>query len=229
MSIVDTTTRLIANNLQIAAPLVALTVSWVLYGVLGKQYLGADDDYWPMLRNRVLPVLDRIGATSGLYAKGRVSEAEFVGVVKMTEDEFERELEAAGFYRNPLSAVKRSPNGWHSDGSWARRYGRIRWLGDVLRAVQLPIVGLFGTMLGRFLQSAGDIFARRQTDVTLFTQTRDGEPWIWVFAHDEPNSLNPFTAWRHYLAKSWNAERGVNEVRGVLEERDVAFDTDPPR
>ena len=225
----ESATDLIANNLEIAAPVVAFAVSWVLYGVLGKRFLGADDDYWPMLRNRILPVLDRIGATSGLYAKGRVIEDEFVGVVKMPEDEFERELEAAGFYRNPLSAVKRSPNGWHSDGSWARRYGRLRWLGDVLRSVDVPVAGLLGTMLGRFLQSAGDIFARRQTDVTLFTQTRDGDPWIWVFAHDEPNSLNPVTAWRHYLAKSWNADRGVEEVRDVLEQHDIDFDTDPPR
>lgn len=225
----ESVTDLIANNLEIAAPVVAFVVSWVLYGALGKRFLGADDDYWPMLRNRILPILDRIGATSGLYAKGQVIEAEFVGVVKMPEDDLERELEAAGFYRNPLSAVKRSPNGWHSDGSWARRYGRVRWLGDVLHSVDVPVAGLLGTMLGRFLQSAGDIFARRQTDVTLFTQTRDDEPWIWVFSHDEPNSLNPLTAWRHYLAKSWNAERGVEEVRDVLAQRDIDFDTDPPR
>ena len=228
MTLVDTTTRLIANNLQIAAPLAALFVSWILYGVLGKRVLGADDDYWPMLRNLVLPVLDKLGATSGLYAQGEVIQEEFVGVVHMPEDEFEQHLEDAGFYRNPLSAVKRSPNGWKSDGSWARRYGRLRWLSDALRSIDVPIAGALGRMLGRFLQASGDILARRQTDVTMFTQDRGDTPFIWVFAHDEPNSLNPLTAWRHYLAKSWNAERGVDEVRDVLDEQGVQYSTSKP-
>lgn len=217
-------TDLIANNLKIAAPITSLVVSWALYGVLGRRYLDADDDYWPEIRNRLLPVLDRLGATSGLYAAARVRESEFVGVVTMAEDKFERELEAAGFYRNPLSAVKRSPHGWRSDGSWARRYGRVRWLGDALRAIDVPIAGPVGSMLGRFLQSSGDVFARRQTDVTIFTRHSDDDAvQIWVYAHDEPNSLNPATAWRHYLAKSWIAERGVSEVRNVLNSRDIEF------
>jgi hypothetical protein len=79
-------------------------------------------------------------------------------------------------------------------------------------------------MLGRFLQSSGDVFARRQTDVTIFTRHSDDDAvQIWVYAHDEPNSLNPATAWRHYLAKSWIAERGVSEVRNVLNSRDIEF------
>ncbi|MCD2204422.1 hypothetical protein [Halobacterium sp. KA-6] len=226
MTLTETASELVANNLQIAAPLVALAASWVLYGVLGKRMLGADDDYWPQLRNRLLPILHRLGATSGLYAQGKVLEDEFVGTVQMPEDEFERELEAAGFYRNPLSAVKRSPNGWESDGSWARRYGKVRWLADALRSLQIPVAGPPGRMLGRFLAAAGDIMARRQTDVTIFTQTQAGATTIWVFAHDEPNSLNPLTAWRHYVAKSWNAQRGVKEVRGVLEDRNINYQTD---
>jgi len=220
---VEVITDLIANNLKIAAPLAALLVSWLLYGVLGKRVLGADDDYWPRIRNRLLPVLDRLGATSGLYAKHQQSEREFVGIVAMDEEAFERELEDAGFHRNPLAAVKRSPSGWKSDGSWARRYGRIRGLGEVLRSADVPVAGLIGQMLGRFLAATGDIFARRQLHITIYTEEREGGTRLHLYAHDEPNSLNPLTAWRHYVGKSWSAKKGVRKARDVLKEREVPY------
>ena len=220
---VEVITDLIADNLKIAAPLAALLVSWLLYGVLGKRVLGADDDYWPRIRNRLLPVLDRLGATSGLYAKHQQSEREFVGIVAMDEEAFERELEDAGFHRNPLAAVKRSPSGWKSDGSWARRYGRIRGLGEVLRSADVPVAGLVGQMLGRFLAATGDVFARRQLHITIYTEEREGGTRLHLYAHDEPNSLNPLTAWRHYVGKSWSAKKGVRKARDVLEEREVPY------
>lgn len=220
---VEVITDLIANNLQIAAPVAALLVSWLLYGVLGKRVLGADDDYWPAIRNRLLPLLDRLGATSGLYAKQQQSQREFVGIVAMDEEAFEYELEDAGFYRNPLAAVKRSPSGWKSDGSWARRYGRIRGLGEFLRSIQIPVAGLSGRMLGRFLAATGDVFARRQLHVTIYTEEREDGTRIHLYAHDEPNSLNLLTAWRHYVGKSWSAKKGVRKMCDVLEEREVPY------
>jgi len=220
---VEVVTDLIADNLKIAAPLAALLVSWLLYGVLGKRVLGADDDYWPRIRNRLLPVLDRLGATSGLYAEHQQSEREFVGIVAMDEEAFERELEDAGFHRNPLAAVKRSPSGWKSDGSWARRYGRIRGLGEVLRSADVPVAGLIGQMLGRFLAATGDVFARRQLHITIYTEEREGGTQLHLYAHSEPNSLNPLTAWRHYVGKGWSAEKGVQDAREVLRNRDISF------
>ena len=220
---VEPITDLIANNLEIAAPLAALFVSWILYGILGKRFLGADDDYWPAIRNRLLPLLDRLGATSGLYAKHQQSKAEFVGIVAMDEEAFEVELEDAGFYRNPLAAVKRSPSGWKSDGSWARRYGRIRGLGEFLRSIDVPVAGLIGRMLGRFLAATGDILARRQLHVTIYTEQRDGSTRLHLYAHDEPNSLNPLTAWRHYVGKAWSAKKGVRKMRDVLENQEIAY------
>jgi hypothetical protein len=225
MTLVDTTTRLLANNLQIAAPVVALAVSWVLYGVLGKRFLGADDDYWPWLRSIILPIVHRLGMTSGLYATYQQHESEFVGIVAMGEEAFEEELEAAGYYRNPLAALKRSPHGWKSDGSWARRYGRIRWLGEVLRSIDVPIAGRIGTILGRFLQAAGDVGARRQVHVTIYTQTQadTGETRIWLYAHDEPNSLNPLTAWKHYVGIGQSHEQGIRKVREMLDRRGIDY------
>jgi len=221
---VEPITDLIANNLEIAAPLAALFVSWILYGILGKRFLGADDDYWPAIRNRLLPLLDRLGATSGLYAKHQQSKAEFVGIVAMDEEAFEVELEDAGFYRNPLAAVKRSPSGWKSDGSWARRYGRIRGLGEFLRSIDVPFAGLIGRMLGRFLAATGDVFARRQLHVTIYTEQRDGSTRLHLYAHDEPNSLNPLTAWRHYVGKAWSAKKGVRKMRDVLANQEIALE-----
>jgi len=220
----DTTliTDWIADNLQITAPIAALLVSWALYGVLGQQYLGADDDYWPALRRRLLPLLDAIGATSGLYAETQQSPSEFAGVVDdLGEEQLERELEAAGFHRNPLAALKTSPQGWESDGSWARRYGRIRWLGDALRDVQLPIAGPVARMFGRFIQASGEIFAKRQTHVTIYTR----EDGIWLYAHAEPNSLNPLTAWQHYLGRGISHSEGVDRVRRALDNRGVQYTT----
>lgn len=228
-------TDLIAAHIAIAAPVAALLVSWLLYGVLGKRLLGADDDFWPALRNRLLPLLHRLGMQSGLYAKAQQTDREFVGIVEMSEEAFERELTGADFYRNPLAAIKRSPQGWHSDGSWARRYGALRVFGDLIRSLgeqlradnylshNLP--GWLAEMLGRFCQATGDVFARRQLHVTIYTQVRDGETRLWLYAHDEPNSLNPLTAWRHYRAKSWSAAKGVRKMRAVLEQRGITYTT----
>lgn len=213
---IDTTlvTDWIANNLAIAAPVAAWLGSWVLYGVLGKQFLGADDDYWPRLRRTIWPVLHRLGMRSRLYAEARQADAEFVGTVAISEEEIERTLEAAGYTRNPLAALKTSPQGLESDGSWARRYGRIRGLGNWLRQLPIPL-------LGRMLQAAGDITALRQVHITIYTVTRDGREYVHVYAHDEPNSLNPLTALAHYKATSWSAERGVDKARDDLRAQGV--------
>jgi len=222
---IEPITDFVANNQRIAAPIIALLASWILYGVLGKRLLGADDDFWPRLRNIALPVVHRLGMTSGLYATYQQSDSEFVGIVTMGEEAFEEELEAAGYYRNPLAALKRSPHGWRSDGSWARRYGKIRWIGDVLRSIKVPIGSLIGRMLGRFLQATGDILARRQVHVTIYTQNRGDETKIWVYAHAEPNSLNPLTAWQHYLGVGQSHETGVRKARELLERRGIKYST----
>jgi len=219
----ESVTDWIADNLFIAAPVVAFIVSYALYNVAGKQVLGADDDYWPALRRRLLPLLDRLGATSGLYAAHQQSESEFVGVIEMDLDEFERELEAAGYYRNPLAAIKTSPDGWESHGSWAKRYGTIRDLGDALHGVPQPITGLVFRYLGRFFQAGGDVLAPRQTHVTLYKRTVEDDERIHLYAHDEPNSLNPLTAWKHYVGSGQSHERGVQKVRELLDRRDIDY------
>lgn len=230
----DAVLQFIADHERIAAPIVALLVSWGLYGLLGKRFLGADDDYWPAIRRRLLRALDALGAKSGLYAAGTMSHAEYVGHVDMDLDAFEQELRAANFYRNPLAAYKTSPQGWDSDGSWARRYGTLRGWGETVRQYALTlkaddlvfdnIPGWLLGALGRFVMALGDILAARQLHVTIFE--RPGG--LYLFAHDEPNSLNPFTAWRHFRAKTFNPKRGVKAMQNELTSMGVEYDRQKP-
>jgi hypothetical protein len=230
----DAIVQFIAENERIAAPVAALLVSWVLYGLLGKRLLGADDDFWPAIRRRILPALDKIGATSDLYAAGEMSRAEYVGRVQMDLDAFEEELQSAGFYRNPLAAYKTSPQGWQSDGSWARRYGTLRGWAETVRSYGLtlkddpiPLGTLPGWLvgaLGRFTLALGDILAARQLHVTVFEH--DGD--LYLFAHDEWNSLNPLTAWQHFRAKTFDPKKGVEAMQAELAALGIEYDRPKP-
>lgn len=203
-----------AANPRLSAGVVALVASWVLYGVLGKRYLGADDDFWPRIRNTVLPILDQIGHRYGFYAEGESTSAEFAGIVDMGEEQFEQAMVKAGYYRNPLAAVKDSPQGWDSDGSWAKRTGKIRGIGDRLRNYGISHIPFLETYLARFIQAAGDILAIYQIHLTIYTRQRqDGTQQVFVYAHHEFNSLNPITAWLHYTGVGLSAEKGVRLVR----------------
>jgi len=87
----------------------------------------------------------------------------------------------------------------------------------------MSVAGLIGQILGRFLAATGDVFARRQLHITIYTEEREGGTRLHLYAHDEPNSLNPLTAWRHYVGKSWSAKTGVRKARDILEEREVPY------
>lgn len=209
--------KLMAANPEIAAASASLLSSWFLYGVLGKRYLGADDDYWPWIRGIVLPILDQIGSKYGFYAAGPMGGNEFAGIVDMDPEQFERRLERMGYYRNPLSAYKESPQGWESDGSWAKRTGKMRGLGDRLRKKGLDHVPILETYVARFLQAFGDVFAVYQIHITMFNR----EDGIHIYAHHEFNSLNPITAFPHYTAVKFNPKKGKRLVRADFEEAEI--------
>lgn len=225
----DIVTDVIASNLEVAAPVAALLVAWLLYGVLGKRFLGADDDFWPRIRTFILPRLDALGRKSGLYAEGHVGPSERVGIVPLDLDAFEQNLETIGYHRNPLAALKRSPQGWQSDGSWARRYGYVRGVGDFLQSFQSSRVPIdprwLAGMLGRFLQGLGDILAMRQVHLTLFVEDSDDGPVVHVYAHEEANSLNPLTALAHYKAHGFHQAKGVRMATEDLEDAGVPLRT----
>lgn len=218
----DSILRFISQNEQVVAPVAVFVAVWVLYGVLGKRFLGADDDFWPAIRGRVLPAVDRIARGTGLYAEGHSKPYEYAGQVATgTLDAFEEDLEAMGYTRNPLAAYKSyTPKGWQSDGSWAKRYGYIRGTGDLLRNCSAAQAVPGPALLGRFLQGLGDILALRQVHVTVYYQESrfTDRDTVHCFVHDEANSLNPLTAWRHYRGKGFHADRGVSRFQADLKE-----------
>lgn len=222
----DRMAALVAEHLVVSAALAALVGSYILYGVLGKRALGADDDYWPFVRRHVTGVLDRTAERApGLYVRGKSVQREYAGLVGLGEEEFEERLEAAGYHRNPLSSFKHSPEGEPEAGSWARRIGGPREFGDHLREhVGLPVVG--GT-LARFLQATGDVLAFEQVHVTFYPATDSAG--AWCYAHREYNSLNPLTALLHYRGVGLSPERGVDRFIRDCVNYDIPIEDTPAR
>ena len=56
------------------------------------------------------------------------------------------------------------------------------------------------------------LLARRQTHVILF----EADNGVDIYAHEEPNALNPLTAWRHYRGVGYDPAAGVATVRAWL-------------
>lgn len=198
--IVDVLATFAAEHTAVSAAIVAWVFSWILYGFLGKQYLGADDDYWETIRARLLPIIDTIGKRYGLYAETTTPRHEYAGFVTMPEDVFEKRLREAKYLRQPLASLHRNERGWKEDGSWGRPHGVLFPVALLLS--KLPAVG---GIPGRFLRAADTIFARRQTHIVFYTEQREDETRIHVYCHDEANPLNPFTAFLHYTAVGFRA------------------------
>lgn len=205
-----------ASHTEITAIAVAFASSWFLYGVLGKRALGADDDYWEAIRAIVIPLLTKAAQSRGLYVNTRVTNDEYVGFVKMGEDEFERRLQEAGFLRMPLASLHRNPDGWIEDGSWSKAHGYGWPVGKILEVVPIG-----GPIVRRFLSSLDTILALRQTHIITFTREEGGEQYIHVYSHEEPNPINPLTAFQHYTSVGFRAAPEM--ARRELETTGIAF------
>lgn len=238
MNGIETAVEFVAQNERIAAAVAAALAAFILYGVAGKRLLGADARFWLTLRRWALPKLDAIGSDAGLYAEGVSTIEEYVGTMYVDDlEDAERALDDMGYLRNPPAALKRSPDGRVSNGSWARRYGHIDGAGRILHELAdapdlVPGTGWVERILGNLLVGVSDILALRQRHVTLFVRRwTDSKVAVDVFVHDEPNSINPLTAWKHYrrgqqsegdLGGVWDAQEGVQGFRDDI----MAFDAD---
>lgn len=227
MTTTETIADVVASNLNIVAPVAVFVAAWVLYGVMGKRWLGADDDFWPRIRGYVIPRLDGFVQGTPLWVTAPVSEDSYAGHFKHYKlDQAERWLEDMGYVRNPVASYQTftAPDGdeWMELGSWARRYGHGRGLGQWLRRWADHVRDRLGgrapayviDVIGRFLTSAGDITARRQVHARTF-EADDGT--VHVFVHDELNSLNPITALGHYRNVTYSNPKGVRKFRADIE------------
>jgi len=173
----------------------------LLYGVLGRRTLGADDDWWNALRRTLLPWLDEQADSSGLYAAYELDPREFVGTVDLSVDEVEEELEALGFDRNPLAALKYAPDGRPERSSWALR--------------DLPA---YFDDLPPLAQAAVAALQEDQLHVMLFERP-DGRTDVAV--HHEASSINPEQASEHYRGGEYDVQKGNAEFRDVWAETGV--------
>lgn len=223
LTLISALAEFVSENAALIAPVIALSVAWILYIGLGTHVLGADDDYWPALRYLLLTILHHAGKEHGLYATLVQDETQFVAVIQMDEEAFEEELEAAGYLRNPLSAYKTTTEGYPEVGSWARRYNRVRHIGEDLREDArddgVPVIWVFEWLLGTVFKNIGDVIALTQTHVILYRGSKPDH--LLVFAHTEPNSLNPLTAWQHYAGGGAEAKPGIEEVSNLLRHREI--------
>lgn len=217
---------------------------WLVYGVLGPAYLGADDDFWPYVRRWLARVLDLAAVRiPGLYVRATSTRGEYVGyhsvqlpVEQDPIDGWELALGTMGYDRNVVASVKKSYWGQPSDGSWARRYGYLKGTGAAIRAIHqntgpvLSLVTWVPDSVGRILGALGDVLALRQVHVGLYTERVNQHlAHIHVFVHDEPNSLNPLTMVAHYRAHGWNAERGKQKFLDDVRASGQPFTvSDPP-
>lgn len=202
----------VASNVEIFAVLVAVTSAFIVYGVLGRRFLGAEADFWETLRATTITYLSKFAKRSSLYVSTQTTMAEYAGETEMSEDSFERALQEAGFLRQPLASLHRNERNWSEDGSWAKPRGFIipfRRLAD-----SIPICG---SIMRRLVTSLDSILAMRQTHVIFYTRRDSDRCIIYVYAHDEPNPMNPLTAASHYAGNGFKPapEMARKELQAV--------------
>jgi len=192
---------LISAHEGVLAAAVAGGAAVVLYGVLGRRWLGADDTFWNALRRTLLPWLDTQLDGSDQYASYELDPAEFVGTVDLSLAEVNDRLDELGADRNPISAFKYAPDGRPEAASWAFR--------------DLP--GGFDE-LPPAARVAVAMLQEEQLHVILFERP-DGR--VDIAVHDEASAINPTTGSEHYRGNEYNVERGNEEFRALWTETGV--------
>lgn len=183
----------IAQNEVLAAAVVALLSAGVLYGYLGTEYLGADDDWWEPLRQTILPWVDSHAQEAGLYTQATLPEFHMAATIPRSPETVEESLEEMGAHRNPVSSFKYSHDERAEESSWVFR--------------DLPENFEKYPPLTKMLIAAN---AKGQLHVILFE--RPGG-YTDVGVHHEDSSINPGEASDHYRGQHKDADRGQREFR----------------
>lgn len=191
---------------QVLAPIISAIVVTLLYHYLGREYLGAEENkYWNSIRVSLLSAGDStVRQETGFALTNSASDSEFVGTVKKDSQSFAQVMEGAGYVQCVLSGLKYRPSDI-----------------DPNKSSQVEFES--GSMAFRESKSdlLPDALALRQVHVFWFD---NGDGSVDVYAHEEYSSLNPLVAWKHYRAKTQNAELGKERVRTVLKSNDVTIE-----
>lgn len=178
---------------------VAITIGGLVllavYYWTGTRYLGPDDDFWGPLRRTLLPRLDALVEQHGGYATNRAPASQQVAIVEAPPEEVERALYEQGYRWNFAAGLKTDPMGRTEYSSWARRQIQVA----PVRRVFARLDGI--RILGTSIELLEGALARRQDHATLFAVAteRHGTGVTTVYAHEEPNALNPVLFVTHYL------------------------------
>lgn len=207
----------------VAGGLVLLAV----YYYVGIRRLGPDDDFWGPLRRGLLPRLDAFmeEVLHRGYATNTAPAGQQVAIVEAPPETVEAALYDQGYRWNFAAGLKTDPLGRTEYSSWAKRQVEI----EPLRRVFDRFDGV--VVLGTSLELLEGALARRQTHATLFAVASERQGTVvvtTVYAHEEPNSLNPIMFVSHYLGgrvrdllgnpvDPLSAEDGIREVAGDLE------------
>lgn len=199
------------------------------YLYVGKAFVGPDDNYWGPLRRTLLPHLDRILHEHGGYAVNKARGEEFVGVVDEPPERVERYLYRSGYLWNFAAGLKTNPDDRVEYSSWAKRRvqrPRLRRVLDALGGV--PVLGVAPEIIE-------SIVAWRQVHPSLFAI--DGGAKTEVYAHEEPNAINPLLFIAHYspgrdslLGRDVTGPRvhvGVETVASDLQDAGAPLDPSP--
>ncbi|AGM11364.1 hypothetical protein M199_gp034 [Halogranum tailed virus 1] len=169
--------------------------------------LNSENDLLEWIRRTFIPPLGMLVSAynestgSKLYVQGPTTDNQFVGRVKMGEEDFEAELEEMGFERNPLASLK------HLIGTREKEEGSFRWLApedsEYRKDYQLHVILYDGSVI---------------------PDAETGE--TYVYAHWEYRwDVAPM---KHYRAVNWKPVQGVQMMQTMLTENGIDYDYQLP-
>ena len=176
---------------QTAAALVAFLA---LYAYLRSPswVFGPQARFWNPLRRVLVPVLD---AVASRHLDDRTGGAISYAQYELDNSEHVGRVEASvGEFERELY-----------DGGFKR----------------LPLAALKSLPDGRIERGSwarrDGLLAERQTHVMLF-ESPVVDSGVDVYAHEEPNAINPATAWKHYQGIGYSPSEGVETMRAWLDD-----------
>jgi hypothetical protein len=182
---------------QLAASAVAMITLAVYYRAPAWLF-GPDAKFWNPLRRVIVPLLDRIAKTHG-DELGLPDDLDYAAY-ELAQSEFAAQVEA----------------GVDDVGEALAESGYTR----------MPLAALKSLPDGRIERASwarrDGLLASTQTHVMIF-EAPPASTGVEIYAHTEPNALNPLRAWAHYRGRGYDPEAGGDIVREWLDE-ETEFD-----